>query len=73
MIKLAVISVFFLILFSCEKEKDYVGVNDCFDEQLYEQHKGDFCPENCPGVIGCDGKIYCNSCYALRQGIRVKQ
>jgi hypothetical protein len=71
--KPAVILVLFLMLCSCRKDKDKVGFNDCFDEQLYEQHKNDICPDNCPGVIGCDGRTYCNACYAIRQGIKVKE
>jgi hypothetical protein len=27
---------------------------------------------DCPGVVGCDGKNYCNECIARTQGIRVK-
>jgi len=69
------IPIFLLILlFSCDKEnneKIYPGKDPCFDSQLYEQHKNDICPDNCPGVVGCDGKTYCNACYALREGIRV--
>lgn len=34
----------------------------CFDQNLYDQNKGDACPENCPGVKGCDGETYCNEC-----------
>jgi hypothetical protein len=63
-----------LLLLSCDKEKSeekYTGKAPCFDGQLYEQHKNDICPDYCIGVIGCDGKTYCNSCYALRQGIKV--
>ena len=45
----------------------------CFDYELYQQHKNDICPDDCIGVTGCDGKIYCNGCYALRQGIRIKK
>lgn len=45
----------------------------CFDYELYQQHKNDICPDNCLGIIGCDGKTYCNECYAARQGIRIKK
>jgi hypothetical protein len=61
-------------LASCNKkdsDEKYIGKDPCFDSQLYEQHKNDICPDNCPGVIGCDGKTYCNSCYAVRLGIKV--
>jgi hypothetical protein len=60
-----------LLLLSCDKknsEKQYIGKDPCFDSQLYEQHKNDICPDNCPAVIGCDGKTYCNGCYASREG-----
>lgn len=53
------------IAYSCKKE------NSCYDQQLYEQHKNDFCTMDCPGVKGCDGKTYCNECEANKQGIRV--
>ena len=68
-----IVTVLFFILFSCEKDKvENEGKPGCFNQQLYEQHKNDFCPDNCPGVTGCDGKIYCNACYASREGITVK-
>jgi hypothetical protein len=54
------------VITSCKKE---VG---CYDEALYKQHKDDFCTMDCPGVVGCDGKNYCNECIARTQGIRVK-
>jgi len=59
-------SIFCLLLFACKKEKS------CYDKKLYEQHKNDNCPMNCPGVTGCDGKTYCNECIANTQGIRVQ-
>jgi hypothetical protein len=59
----AVLTVF---VTSCRKE------SRCFDEALYLKHKNDFCTMDCPGVIGCDGKTYCNECIARTKGIRVK-
>ena len=73
-LSLSITTIFILLLLSCDKENKegkYAGKDPCFDSQLYEQHKNDYCPDNCPGVIGCNGKIYCNSCYALREGIKV--
>ena len=52
---------------SCKKHSD-----SCYDEQLYQQHKNDICTADCPGVIGCDGKTYCNECEAHRHGIKLK-
>lgn len=62
---LMMIAVFFLVS-SCKKE------SSCYDEQLYQQNKDKVCTADCPGVIGCDGKSYCNECEANRHGIRVK-
>jgi len=58
---------FLLATISCKKNS-----NDCYDEQLYQQHKNDACTADCPGVTGCDGKTYCNECEALRHGIKLK-
>ncbi len=45
---------------------------DCYDRELYELHRNDFCTTDCPGVTGCDGKTYCNECEANRNGIHVQ-
>lgn len=29
------------------------------------------CPEDCPGVCGCDGQFYCNACIARAAGVDV--
>lgn len=29
------------------------------------------CPEDCPGVCGCDGRAYCNACLAAQNGFDV--
>lgn len=44
----------------------------CYDESLYQKHKNDICTMDCPGVVGCDGKNYCNECIARTKGIRLK-
>lgn len=31
----------------------------------------EFCPEDCPGVCGCDGQFYCNACNAAQEGVDV--
>ena len=59
-----------LIFFtSCKK----TGQNSkCFDSTLKEASKGTNCTMDCPGIVGCDGKIYCNECVAAWEGIRPK-
>lgn len=52
---------------SCKKN------NDCFDKDLYELHKNDNCPQDCPGVTGCDNAEYCNECEANKKGIAIKR
>jgi len=54
------------LLTTCRKD------SECFDKELYEQHKDDFCTADCPGVTGCDGKFYCNECEANKKGIRIQ-
>lgn len=58
-------TILLVFLSSCRKE------NRCYDEALYQKHKNDICTMDCPGVIGCDGKTYCNECIARTKGIRV--
>lgn len=52
---------------SCKKN------NDCFDKDLYLLHKSDNCPQDCPGVTGCDNAEYCNECEANKRGIHIKK
>jgi hypothetical protein len=54
-----------LLSTSCKKS------DGCYDAQLERQFRNSFCTADCPGVIGCDGKTYCNECEANRNGIRV--
>ncbi|MBI1288038.1 MAG: hypothetical protein GC178_10740 [Flavobacteriales bacterium] len=51
-------------LSSCKK--------DCYDKALEEQFYTIDCTADCPGVVGCDGKTYCNECIANSHGIRVE-
>ena len=58
-----------IVFTACSKDGSH---SSCFDKKLYEEMKGKYCTEDCPGVIGCDGKEYCNACIAASKGIRVK-
>lgn len=55
-----------LTLGACSKN------TSCYSEELFQEYKDKFCTADCPGVIGCDGKKYCNECEANRRGIRVQ-
>lgn len=59
-------SILLVLTLSCKNE------TECFDKDLYEKHKNDICTMDCPGVVGCDDKTYCNECIARTKGIRVK-
>jgi len=41
----------------------------CYDKSTVHNNP---CTADCPGFEGCDGKKYCNSCEAARQGIKHK-
>ena len=56
-----------LVATSCKED-----TSNCFDEQLYEQHKNDICTQDCPGVETCSG-YYCNECIANSNGYQVIQ
>lgn len=62
-------TVLVLMLAACNKN---VFRSGCFDKKLYEEYKDKVCTMDCPGVVGCDGKEYCNACIAATRGIRVK-
>ncbi|MGB0886313.1 MAG: hypothetical protein ACPGR5_07790 [Chitinophagales bacterium] len=59
-------------IIACEKQLECytVPVNSCYDAEMALNHSG-VCLNDCPGVYGCDGKFYCNSCDASRAGISV--
>ena len=68
--KYFVLTIIFLlsfILFSCKKTNE----TGCYSKTLQEASRNLFCTQDCPGVIGCDGKTYCNACIAATQGISV--
>jgi len=44
----------------------------CFDEELYNKSKDKDCPTDGPGMMGCDGHVYCNECEAHRNGIHIE-
>ena len=66
-IRLCLVATIGFSLGSCLKS------GDCYDEALYQAHKNDICPQDCPGVVGCDGKVYCNECMANAAGVRVER
>jgi len=62
------IMVFFFTAFcACKKQEEA----SCFSLSLQQQSIGLFCIDDCPGVKGCDGNIYCNECYAAKAGMSV--
>ena len=46
---------------------------DCFNPSLEEEFSKQNCPMDCPSVIGCDNKEYCNECLANKAGVAVKK
>ncbi len=60
------IALFSIILVACKKDLPL----SCYDKAFYEKHKNDICTADCPGVTGCDGKMYCNECGMHANGIK---
>jgi hypothetical protein len=60
---------------SCEADEfcdfDYETTNWCGgdDSMGVCRPRPDACPKDCPGVCGCDGKLYCNACLAHAAGV----
>ncbi len=44
--------------------------NNCHDIVMERNHIG-ICSQHCPGVCGCDGITYCNTCVANSKGITI--
>lgn len=42
----------------------------CYSSTFHNKHKDDICTQDCPGVVGCDGKDYCNECSMHAHGIK---
>tara|TARA_B100000131_G_scaffold191526_1_gene184122 strand:- start:147 stop:353 length:207 start_codon:yes stop_codon:yes gene_type:complete len=58
------ILIFSFFLFSCEDAKEEI----CIDESKINPETA--CPEIFDPVLGCDEKIYSNSCEAEKNGVR---
>jgi hypothetical protein len=70
MTRLLVLVILFASFSSCKKTTE--PNTGCVDNALKEQYKNAFCTQDCPGIIGCDDKVYCNECEAARVGVRKK-
>lgn len=54
---------FLLSISGCDK--------GCYNPSLEAEFKDKLCTADCPKVIGCDGKEYCNECEANKRGVAV--
>ena len=61
-----ILSIILLLVTSCKKGLP----SSCYDEAFHQKHKNDICTADCPGVTGCDGKMYCNECGMHSNGIK---
>lgn len=52
---------------------DFEGHCGATDQTGLCQPRPQNCPDNCPGVCGCDGKFYCNACDAASLGVDVSK
>lgn len=52
-----------LSILGCKKDNS----SSCYDSSLIDENQ--ICLDYCDGFVGCDGEIYCNACYAAKEGI----
>jgi len=52
---------------------DFAGTCGAADQTGTCKAKPQNCPDSCPGVCGCNGKFYCNSCDAAADGTDVSK
>jgi hypothetical protein len=51
---------------SCKRDQ-----SGCYDAKLQADRTKRICTADCPGVVACNGKTYCNECMANNEGYRV--
>jgi hypothetical protein len=62
-ILLTIVSLLILSFSACDK--------GCYNPSLEKASQNTVCTTDCPGVVGCDGKTYCNECEANKLGVAV--